>query len=243
MVLDGAKALVTGASRRVGRAIALELAGAGCDVAVHCHQSVAAAREVVAQIESMGRRASLVQGDLGFEDSVRLVADRAVDGLGGLDILINNAAVFDGDERVIGLTDWRRVFGVNVFAPAILVEHLAAALSANGGGKVINLCDISADRPWPAYSAYCATKAALVNLTRGWARKLAPDVQVNGVSPGIAEFPDDYSAELREKLIAKVPLKREGSPEDIAKTVRFLVEHGDYITGQIINVDGGRSIR
>jgi pteridine reductase len=131
---------------------------------------------------------------------------------------------------------------VNVFAPALLIECAAEWLRRCGAGKVVNLCDISAERPWPGYSAYCASKAALVNLTRSVARKLAPEVQVNGVSPGIAEFPEDYSTQLRERLIAKVPLKRAGSPQDIAHAVRFLVEHGDYITGQIINVDGGRSI-
>lgn len=243
MRTEGARVLVTGAARRVGRAIALELAGAGCDVVVHCHQSQAEARNVVEKIRRMGRQAALVQADLGFEDSVRLVAQRSVENLGGLDVLVNNAAVFDGDERVSGLCDWRRVFGVNVFAPAILVEQLTPALRAGGGGKVVNLCDISAERPWPTHAAYCASKSALVSLTRAWARRLAPDIQVNGVAPGIAEFPADYPADVREKLIARVPLRRAGSPRDIASTVRFLIEHGDYITGQIINVDGGRSIR
>lgn len=243
MEIEGCKALVTGGSRRVGRAIALALAHAGCDVAVHCHQSHAAAADVAAEIEILGRKAIVVQGDLMFEDSARLVGRRAAEGLGGLDILINNAAVFEDDDQVKSIVDYRRIFGVNVFAPAILVDALTDELRASGRGRIVNLCDISAERPWPAYSAYCATKAALVNLTRAWARKLAPDILVNGVSPGIAEFPDDFPAELREKLIAKVPLQRAGSPEDIAATVRFLVEHGDYITGQIIIVDGGRSIR
>lgn len=242
-------ALITGSGRRVGRAIALELARAGCDVAVHCRRSADEAELVAAEIRRLGRRAIVACADLCQKDFPAGLVRQVTDELGGLDVLVNNAAVFVKDVaspplkgRVTQDTVWRDVFQVNVFAPAALIECAADWLGKSGAGKVVNLCDISAERPWPGYSAYCASKAALVNVTRSYARRLAPQVQVNGVSPGIAEFPEEYSTELRERLIAKVPLKRAGSPWEIAHVVRFLVEHGDYITGQIINVDGGRSI-
>lgn len=243
----GKTALITGSARRVGRAIAFELARAGCDVAVHFHRSGDEAERVAAEIRRLGRRSIVIQADLREPDAPPALVRQVADELGGLDVLVNNAAIFpkdDADQAQPGQagTVWQQVFRVNVFAPVALIDSAASWLRRSGAGKVVNLCDISADRPWPGYSSYCASKAALVNLTKSYARKLAPEVQVNGVSPGIAQFPEDYSAELRERLIAKVPLKRPGSPEDIARAVRFLVEHGDYITGQIINVDGGRSI-
>jgi pteridine reductase len=239
----GKVALVTGAARRVGRAIALELAAAGCDVAVHYSQSAADAQTVVEQIQRLGRRAASFPTDLGNHSApVRLV--RAVlDQFGRLDVLINNASIFlpDPPSSFDG-PHWQTMMQVNAIAPAGLMVEAAEALAATEYGKIINLVDIAADRPWPGYLAYCASKAALVNLTRGAARKFAPRIQVNGVAPGVAAFPDAFPAAQREKLIAQVPLKRSGAPEDVAAAVRFLVAEGDYITGQIINVDGGRSI-
>jgi len=241
--LQGTVALVTGGARRVGRAIALELAGAGCDVALHCHRSRGDAQEVANRIVAAGRRCEVVPGDLRRPEAAGEIVERTVAALGGLQILVNNASVF---ERMtlesFSIDDWDRTMRINVTAPAALAaaarEHLLRA-----GGKIINLCDIAADRPWPGHLAYCASKAALVCLTKTLARALAPRVQVNGVAPGIAVFPEDYEDQVRQRLVDKVPLKRAGTPEDIARTVRFLAESGDYITGQILNVDGGRSIR
>jgi pteridine reductase len=130
----------------------------------------------------------------------------------------------------------------NLTAPVGLSHFAAPHLAAHGMGKIVNLCDISSEHPWANHLAYCTSKAALVAVTKALAKALAPTIQVNGVSPGIAEFPDAYSDDTRRKLIAKVPLGRAGAPEDIAKAVRFLVESGDYITGQIIPVDGGRGL-
>ena len=109
-------------------------------------------------------------------------------------------------------------------------------------GKVVNICDIAAERPWSDHLAYCASKAGLVAATKALARALAPDIQVNGVAPGIAIFPDSYSDDLRRRLVSRVPLARPGTPEEVAVLVRFLVESADYITGQIIPIDGGRSL-
>ncbi|MEP0841839.1 MAG: SDR family oxidoreductase [Phycisphaerae bacterium] len=237
-------ALVTGASRRVGRAIALELAGAGCDVAVHYHRSEAPAAAVRAEIEAHGRRAVVVRADLEEPDAVdRLIAD-VVAGLGGVDILVNNASSFERmalDETDAGR--WRRTLAVNTVAPALLARAVAAVMRRRGGGHIINLIDTLADRAVKGYMAYIASKAALSAVTRCLALELAPQITVNGIAPGIAEFPEDYDQATREKLIAKVPLRRAGSPADIARLVRFLATEGGYITGAIIPVDGGRSIR
>lgn len=239
-------ALVTGGGRRVGRAIALELTRAGCDVAVHFNRSRREAAQVVAEIESLGRRAVAVEGDLSRAENAESIVRAAVDALGRLDVLVNNASVFhvDGSDSLPHLdTDlWRRTFEVNVIAPAALCHAAHPRLRAGGKGCIVNLVDIAADRPWSEHLAYCASKAALVNLTRSLAKAMAPDVRVNAVAPGIAVFPESYSPETRARLVGKVPLAREGNPGEIASLIRFLVEDADYITGQIIPIDGGRNL-
>ncbi len=242
MDLHGTTALVTGAARRVGRAVALELARGGCDVAIQYRTSHEDAARVADAIHSLGRRCCLIRADLSVPGEWSRIVQEAVDGLGSPGVLVNNASVFEPmalDE--FDADRWERTFRVNLTAVAGLCHYAAPHLSRLQG-KIVNLADISADRPWSGHLAYCASKAALINLTRALARSLAPDVQVNAVSPGIAEFPESYDAETRAELIAKVPLKRAGSPDDIARVVRYLCEHGDYVTGQVINVDGGRSI-
>ncbi len=244
MDVSGKVALVTGAGRRVGRAIAIELAEAGCDVAVHYHTSEAAAREVVAEIERRGRRAVLVQGDLADATAPAAIVAQTKDALGRLDILINSASTFE--QRPLADSDaafWERTLRVNVIGPALLSRAAAPLMQAAGAGRIVNLTDILADRPARGYAAYCTSKAALAGLTRALAIELAPLITVNAIAPGIAEFPDSYDQATREKLINRVPLKRAGSPEEVAALVRFLVTSGDYITGQIIPLDGGRSIR
>jgi pteridine reductase len=237
-------ALVTGGARRVGRAIVLELARSGCDVAVHYHRSHDDAETLATALADLGCQCELLSDDLADTAAPGRLVDRTVDRFERLDILVNNASVFD-PQRIedFDVAAWERIMRVNLTAPAGLAAAAHRYLRATGRGKIVNLCDIAAERPWPSHIPYCASKAALVSLTRSLARALAPDVQVNGVSPGIAVFPDDYDEATRQKLIAKVPLGRSGTPDDIARTVRFLVDEAHYVTGQIINVDGGRSIR
>jgi pteridine reductase len=131
---------------------------------------------------------------------------------------------------------------VNLTAVAGLCHHAAPHLATSGAGCIVNLCDIAADRPFRKHLAYSCAKAGLVALTKALAVELAPRVRVNGVSPGIAEFPESYDVATRERLVAEVPLKRAGTPEDIAKAVRYLVVEAPYATGQILRVDGGRSV-
>lgn len=243
MDLFGRVALITGAARRVGRAIAIDLANSGCDVAVHYRRSAGDAESLAAEIREAGGRVLLVEGDLADPDTPERLVQRVVGEMGRLDVLVNNASVFNA-EKLEGWTHdhWEDVFRVNLFAPAMLARAASASMRQVGAGRIINLTDILADRPIKGFAAYCASKAALVSLTRSLARELAPHITVNAISPGIAAFPDDYADELREKLVARVPLNRPGTPQDVADAVRYLLTSGDYITGQILTVDGGRSI-
>jgi pteridine reductase len=244
MSREGGVALVTGAARRVGRAVALELAAGGYDVAVHYRHSAEAAAEVVRQVQARGRRASLIQADLAQEASWERIVAACLEALGRLDALVNNAAVFEAMRLAeFDATAWERTLRINLTAVAGLCHHAAEPLRAGGRGCVVNLCDIAADRPFPEYLAYSCSKAGLVALTRALAVELAPAVRVNGVSPGIAVFPDDYDPPTRAHLTAEVPLQRAGTPEDVARAVRYLVCDAPYVTGQILRVDGGRSVR
>jgi pteridine reductase len=255
-------ALVTGAARRVGRAIALSLAEAGLDVAVHYRHSRDAASATCDAIRGLGRSALAVRGDLAEPDSWAGIVQEVVRAFGRLDVLINNASEFlVPDSRASGAASaaevavaagadtlerfdpevWDHMLRVNTTAPVGLCHHAAPYLSA-AGGHVVNLCDAAVERPWREHLAYCASKAALVCVTRALARALAPKVLVNGISPGIAEFPECYPPEVRERLIRRVPLGRAGTPDDIARLVCFLVTENRYITGEIIMVDGGRSL-
>lgn len=238
--------MVTGGAKRVGRAIVLELARGGCAVAVHYRNSEKEANDLVALVTEGGGNAMAVCGNLNVPSEWPGIVEACTKRLGRLDILVNNAALFLtpmlDNVDAFDATVWHEMLRTNLVAPMALAHHARCHLVAHGKGKIINLCDISADRPWPLHLAYCASKAGLVALTKGLAVALAPEIQVNGVAPGIAEFPDEYSGVLRDRLTSKVPLGRAGTPEEIARVVRFLAESGDYITGEIIRVDGGRSL-
>ncbi len=246
MKLEGSVALVTGGAKRVGRAIALALADAGCDVAIHYHRSRDEAEELRGLLTELGRRAVVVEGDLVDPSSWPAIVEQAVAGLGHLDILINNASLYqtEAPDTLEGFdhAQWERLLRTNLVAPMALCHAARTHLAARGRGHIVNLCDIAAERPWPGHLAYCASKAGLVCLTKALARAMAPQVCVNGVAPGIAVFPDEYSEEKRKRLTQPVPLGREGTPQEVADLVRFLVSQGDYITGQVIPIDGGRGL-
>lgn len=246
MLPENTVALVTGGARRVGRAIVLELARSGCDVVVHHNRSADEAKSLVREVQGLGRRATAISGDLADRNSWQGIVRQAVDWCGRLDILVNNAAAFltDGSDTIDAFDPerWETVLRTNLLAPAGLCHHARGHLAAHGNGRIVNLCDASTDRPWPSHLAYSVSKAALVAMTKALARALAPQIRVNGVAPGIVQFPDDYDAETRARLIRRVPLGRSGTPEDVAVLVRFLAEEGNYLTGQIIAVDGGRSL-
>lgn len=239
--------MITGGARRVGRAIVEALAEAGCDVAIHYLHSDGEARDLVASISRTGRRAVAIRGDINDPASWSTIVQQTAAALGRIDILVNNASIFRTGEAdtVDGFKPslWERMLRTNLVAVCGLCHHARPFLAKGGRGRIVNLCDSSGERPWADHLAYCASKAGLVALTKALARGLAPDIHVNGVAPGIAIFPEDYTQEERERLTRRVPLGRPGTPEDIAAVVRFLVQTADYMTGEIIRVDGGRHLR
>lgn len=236
-------AIVTGAARRVGRAIALELARAGFDVTITYLTSEAEARAAASEIQGLGRRALAARADLTDpQAAVDRICNDHINTFGRLDVLVNNASLYlPGDLAHTSLDTLRKLNAIHVESPLLLAQRLAPLLRA-ARGHVVNMADLLAERPWPHYLAYCASKAALANLTLGLARELAPEVTVNAIAPGAVEWPDDYPQAEREKYLRRVPLGRAGTPDDVAKLVRFLVTDGSYITGQVLRLDGGRSV-
>jgi pteridine reductase len=242
MELHDRVVLVTGAARRVGRAIALRMAEAGATIAVHCRQSAHEAALTAEHCRAAGGRAEVFTADLADPAAaVRLVQD-VEDRFGRLDVLVNNAATFDSMSLdAFRLEDWDRTLRVNLTAPLLLSYAARKALRA-AHGRVVNLCDSATAQPSPERLAYVVSKGALETLTRVLARALAPEVNVVGIAPGVAAWPEDYDQPTRDRLTRPIPLQRAGTPADIAATVHFLLREGDYITGAIVAVDGGRSL-
>jgi len=240
---DSKVALITGAARRVGRAIALALADEGFDIALTYLSSEAEARRLAEEIRGRGRRALAIRADLTQPELASHDIHRAVSAeFGGLDVLVNNASLYlpaGLGETTSGMM--QKLNAIHVESPLLLCQRFEPVLRL-AHGHVVNMVDLLAERPWPQYLAYCASKAALWNLTLGLARSLAPEVTVNGIAPGVVEWPDEYPQGEREKYLKRVPLARSGTPEDVASLVQFLVTGGSYITGQIMRLDGGRSI-
>jgi len=243
MELCGRVALVTGAAKRVGRAIALALAGRGADVALHYRSSASEARATAEAVERLGRRAVTIRADLAQPTEVEALADRAVQAFGTIDVLVNSAALFYRTplEKLTG-EEWEQFLRVNLTGPFLLARRLGLLMKRRGEGKIVNVADIAGMRPWAEFLPYCVSKGALITLTQGLAKALAPEVQVNAVAPGSVLLPEEYGDREREAIVRATPLKRIGDPGDVAQTVLFLVEGPDFITGQVIVVDGGRSI-
>lgn len=234
-------ALITGGAQRVGRAIVETLAKNSFDIVFTYRSSGDEAMKLVTALESEGTCAIAVKMDLErVADSIDDVR-AAIVKLGRLDVLVNCASMYEPDPEVPDPTFADRIRAINVVAPVTLIESFAAELRASHG-HVVNMLDILAERPWPEFSTYCASKAALWNYTLSFARKLAPEVTVNGIAPGVVAWPNDYPAEEKAKYLKRVPLARSGTPEDVANLVHFLATKGTYITGQVIRLDGGRSI-
>ncbi len=231
-------ALVTGGGIRVGRAVALGLAEDGYDLVVHYRSSKAGAAGVARAAARMGRRVHTVRADLSLEaDAVRL-ARAAEEGFGRLDLLVNSASTFvAGDLLEVTADEWDAVLAVNLRAPFLLVRETADLLRG-AGGSVVNIVDLSALQPWTSHPAHSVSKAGLLHLTRVMARRLAPEVRVNAVAPGVVLPPEHFGEEEVERARERVPLGRIGVPGDVVEAVRFLAG-ADYVTGEVIVVDGG----
>jgi pteridine reductase len=232
-------AVVTGAAKRVGLAIAERLIGGGRRVIITYRSSQAEAEKLVA---AHAPHLIAIQADLTDPTPAIARIVEAVESLGRLDLLVNNASIYEPSAlSQINAEQLRRLMTIHVEAPLLLIQALAPILRKSKGA-VVNMVDLLAEKPWPQYLGYSASKAALWSLTRGLARELAPEVSVNGIAPGVVDWPDDYPQAQREKYLKRVPLARAGTPEDVAALVEFLATDGRYITGQIIRLDGGRSL-
>ena len=243
MQLKNKRALITGAGKGLGRAIAQRLAGTGMDIAWHCQSSAQEAQQAIEQLGQTPGRSLLVQADLRDPKQIETMLEKVHNDLGAIDVLVNNAAVFLATPlEKFDEAAWKQTFEVNVFAPALLSRKIGVEMKNRGAGKIINILDITAERPFASHAAYCASKAALANLTKSGAKALAPEVQVNGISPGIMDWPEFFSEAQRRLYVQHTPLGRTGAYDDVASTVLFLVQEAAFITGQIINVDGGRSL-
>ncbi|MDT8436605.1 MAG: SDR family oxidoreductase [Gemmatimonadota bacterium] len=236
------RALVTGGAVRVGRAIALALGAAGWRVAVHWRTSQAEARAVVARLEALGPGGTALQADLADPARAEALPGEAAAALGGLDLLVNSAAIFPShDPLAVPAAEWDRVFAVNLRAP-FLCARAAARVMGEAGGAIVNLIDTGWDEAWPSYIPYVATKAGLASVTRGLARALAPRVRVNGVAPGPVLLPaDEDTPEGRRAAAARTALGRVGTADDVAQAVLYLAS-APYVTGEILRVDGGHHL-
>jgi len=241
-VSSGKVALVTGGAVRVGRSIVTELAGSGWAVAFTYRSSAAAARELAATLGQRGSSAIAIETDLDAAESWPSVAMRVRSEFGGLDALVNSAAVFPRTP-LPELTPARlaAVLRTNMEAPLFLTLACVSMLRERRG-VVVNVADIYGSFPLREHLAYSVSKAALIAATRSLALELAPEVRVNAVAPGIAIFPEGYDQPTRDRLLARTLLRREGSAAEIARVVRFLIEGVETVTGQVITVDGGRTL-
>ena len=242
--LSGKTALITGAARRVGAAIARALHGAGANVVLHYRSSAEDAAELAQEL-NRARPGSTrpVSADLLEIDKLPALAEAATEAFGGLDILVNNASSFYptpvGDITEI---DWDDLIGTNLKAPLFLSQAVAPALHTNRG-LIVNLADIHGTRPLRRHPVYSVAKAGLIMLTRSLARELGPHVRVNAIAPGPVLWPEDgLDPALQAEIIDRTALKRPGSAEDVARAVLFFATEAPYITGQILAVDGGRSV-
>ena len=240
--LTGKVALVTGGAVRVGLEIARALAEAGADVAIGYLRSTEAARAAVRDLQARGIRAVALRADLARPREARALVTDAARQLGRLDILVNNAALFFRTP-VASTTpvQFDRLLAVNLRAP-FLCSQAAAHAMGRRGGRIINIADVGAVRAWAGYVPYGVSKAGVVMLTRGLAAALAPRIQVNAVAPGVVLLPERFPRERGRRLAARTPMGRHGRPTDVAQAVRFFAGCSEYITGQVLFVDGGASL-
>jgi pteridine reductase len=236
--------LITGGARRVGAEIARTLHAAGANIVIHYRSSAAAAIALADQLNRLRpRSATIHSAHLSTADAPEKLVAATLLEFGRLDILVNNASsFFPTPIGQITVPQWDDLMGSNLKAPLFLSQAAAPSLRARHG-LIINMIDIHGLRPLKAHPVYSSAKAGLAMLTRALARELGPEIRVNGIAPGPVLWPEaDMEAELKREIIDKTALKRHGTPQDIARTALFLAKDAPYITGQIIAVDGGRSI-
>ncbi len=238
--LAGRVALVTGGAKRIGRAVALRLAGEGADVVIHYNRSKSEAEDAAAEIAKLGRKGVVLQADLCSVQEIKRLFQQTAERFGRLDILVNSAANFlpasveDTTEKI-----WDTALDSNLKAPFFCAQA-AAPLLTQTRGVIINFADIGGILPWPGYIPHCASKAGVIMLTKCLAKALAPEVRVNAIAPGTITMSGDPT-EWEADFIRRAPLHRTGTPDDVAEAVSYLV-HAKFVTGQVLILDGGRTL-
>jgi pteridine reductase len=238
--LQGRVALVTGAAKRIGRAVAVRLASEGADVVIHYNQSKSEADNAVLEIEKLGRKSAALPADLRSVADIQRLFQQTGERFGRLDILVNSAANFiparldDTTEKI-----WDDALNTNLKAPFFCAQA-AAPLLKESGGVIINFADIGGILPWTGYIPHCASKAGVIMLTKCLAKALAPEVRVNAIAPGTITMSGDPS-EWEADFIRRAPLHRAGTTDDVAEAVSYLVK-AKFMTGQVLILDGGRSL-
>lgn len=236
--------LITGAARRVGAEMVRHLHQAGMNIILHYRSSSEDATALADSLNTQrANSVKLLKGDLKEYRSIPQLVEQGIALFGQIDALINNASSFyPTDLKDVTEEIWEDLVGVNLKAPLYLTQALAPELRQNKG-CIINIVDIHGDRPLKDYSVYSIAKAGLIMFTKSMARELAPEIRVNGIAPGAIMWPEEQHYEgMHQEIISRTALKKEGNPHDIAETALFLIEHANYITGQIIAVDGGRTL-
>lgn len=243
MKLKNKVALVTGAAKRVGRRIARTLAAEGCHIAVHYNRSYEKAAQTALELKQDFRvKAECFRAEFEYVPQVEKLVKDVVRRLGRLDILVNSASLYE-TARFGAVTerDWDRAFASNLKAPFFLAQAAGGVMKQQGAGKIVNVCDWAALRPYVQYIPYCTAKAGLFHLTHSLAKALAPEVQVNSVLPGPVLLPEDVGPKERKAIAEATLVKRIGSPQDVADAVLYLVRQ-DFTTGAGLAVDGGRLV-
>jgi 3-oxoacyl-[acyl-carrier protein] reductase/pteridine reductase len=237
--LKGKTALITGAAKRIGREIALELARAGADVAITFRTSDGEARRTIIELTSLGVRAVALQCDVRDESSVKSMISEVRRELGGIDVLVNNAGFYETVEfEKITVKQWDEVFAVNSRGAFLVSKHAAKELRKRKG-RIVNVGSLGGVRPWARHAHYCSSKAALHMLTQTMAKALAPEIVVNCVAPGMIDLREKKPSDALKRFAKKTPLQRNGTAQDVAIAVRFLAARAQFVTGQILVVDGG----
>jgi pteridine reductase len=243
-VLSGQAVLVTGAAKRIGAAIARGFHAEGACIAIHYHRSASEAQGMCDELNrARPNSATALSADLRDTAALPAIIEGTVQAFGKLNVLINNASTFYPTPiGTITLDQWQDLIGINLRAPLFLSQAAAPHLRQSNG-LIVNIVDIHGRRPLPQHPVYSTAKAGLIMLTRSLARELGPDIRVNGIAPGPILWPEGgIDPKLQAEIVSKTLLKRSGSPEDVVKTALFFAKDAPYVTGQILAVDGGRSV-
>ncbi len=243
MKVEGLNILITGSAVRVGKVMALTLARQGANIAVHYNTSESEALQTKSELEAIGVNTLLVKADMGKVRDIEKMAEIILGKWGYVDVLINNAAIFyktpfwESTEE-----QFDDFINVNLKGPYFASKLFGKVMTERRKGKIINIADAGVKRPWPNYLPYTIAKAGMVTLTQGLAKALAPYVTVNGIAPGTVATAENSDPGMERSLIEKTPLRRIGSTIDIANTALYIIEGSDFINGEVIAVDGGRSL-